>query len=1019
MSGEIEAARVVGTLESKGISQYERDMDRAGKATTRAQTSADRLGASVRAQRTSMQAAGATAQQNARMVERSQERVRNAYGRAEQSVTRYAKYGLAIGAVATSGFIAKSVQLYGQIEQSKIAFTTLLGSAQKAGAYLVQLKKFAASTPFEFVELQDQAKRLMAMGFQAKEVLPTLRILGDAVAALGGGAPMLDRVTLAISQMQAKGKVMAQEVNQLAENGIPAWEILSKAMHKPVAELMQMAEQGKSIKSTIAVPALLAGLNQRFHGLMSKQSQTVLGLWSNFKDKLGFLMMDIGDEMVRRFDLRSKIAQLTKTMGSAEFKARVMEIVGAAGRAAEAVGEVAKVAYEYRREIVQAAKATLVLWGVMKGVSIVSRVTSEMRLLALATEAQAVAASSASVAMATSGRRGMVLAGGTKAATEAAAKGASKFALLKNVVGLVPFGPLGIAMGTAAGAGMALNAVADRQRHHFERVAEETARSSGEIDRLVGRIHRLRSKKITVEVHTKHTGDRGDRSPKPNGQVQGPPAPAWAMSSQAGAEYKRDIAQAQKSYADNERKIASAWRDKIAAATGLERAQARLADVTRQMNNESDPDRILALGEAFDEAKSKVSSWEGKVKSSNKTLDTLHSDNKKLEKTLGVTTPAAAKKGGEKVVSALDLIRGGAKSVARDANTSLGSIGNVRPDMSGIKSAMADVLAQAQELAATIDGFFGGGGSKKRRRRRNRSRGAGPTISAAVAGEGVVRSRRGDRISARSVGIGPGTTIDYLGKQDANVSVEDALYYARMEAGSAWESNAAGGYDANTEVQAFLQGRIGQNQTKLDKLVARKPKLPGLIKAQKARVRALGKQLGRLMAERTKLRNKLRNTPSGKDYASRRLSLQNQIASKTSAINSKKAELKKANAKLEKLSGERDSVADEIAAAADQIVADQASLDDPNKDIAGGSDSDALAQAELDRQRTIAANAEANLRLSQRETAAFASMLQPTTVININSISGYDPAIQRAIADATNGGNAMGGNADVFYSGRL
>ena len=37
---------------------------------------------------------------------------------------------------------------------------------------------------------------------------------------------------------------------------------------------------------------------------------------------------------------------------------------------------------------------------------------------------------------------------------------------------------------------------------------------------------------------------------------------------------------------------------------------------------------------------------------------------------------------------------------------------------------------------------------------------------------------------------------------------------------------------------------------------------------------------------------------------------------------------------------------------------------------------------------------------------------------NINALSGNDPAIQRAMAAASNGGNAMGGNADRMYSGR-
>ncbi|MCW2924418.1 MAG: phage tail tape measure protein family, partial [Thermoleophilia bacterium] len=43
---------------------------------------------------------------------------------------------------------------------------------------------------------------------------------------------------------------------------------------------------------------------------------------------------------------------------------------------------------------------------------------------------------------------------------------------------------------------------------------------------------------------------------------------------------------------------------------------------------------------------------------------------------------------------------------------------------------------------------------------------------------------------------------------------------------------------------------------------------------------------------------------------------------------------------------------------------------------------------------------------------------RPQVIYNINALSGYDPAVQGAMAAASNGGNAMGGNADRLYSGR-
>ena len=125
------------------------------------------------------------------------------------------------------GAAGAALKLAGDFEQTKIAFDTMLGSGVEAQAFLEELEAFAASTPFEFRDLTDAAKKMMALGFSAEQVIPTLTAIGDSVAGLGGGAEMINRVTLALGQMQAKGKVSAQEMQQLAEAGIPAWQMLA------------------------------------------------------------------------------------------------------------------------------------------------------------------------------------------------------------------------------------------------------------------------------------------------------------------------------------------------------------------------------------------------------------------------------------------------------------------------------------------------------------------------------------------------------------------------------------------------------------------------------------------------------------------------------------------------------------------------------------------------------------------------------------------------------------------------
>jgi phage tail tape-measure protein len=103
------------------------------------------------------------------------------------------------------------------MEQSEIAWTTLLGSAEEAKKTIEDLKELGAKTPFEFEGLDKSAKLLNMAGFEGEKLRETLIAVGDAVSAVGGGQEELEGVSMALFQMSAKGKASAEEMNQLAE----------------------------------------------------------------------------------------------------------------------------------------------------------------------------------------------------------------------------------------------------------------------------------------------------------------------------------------------------------------------------------------------------------------------------------------------------------------------------------------------------------------------------------------------------------------------------------------------------------------------------------------------------------------------------------------------------------------------------------------------------------------------------------------------------------------------------------
>jgi len=196
------------------------------------------------------------------------------------------------------------VGLNQRLEQSRIAFTTMLGSAQQADAFLKELADFAAKTPFNFPELVTASQQMLAMGFAAQEIVPMLTAVGNAAAALGAGNEGIARITYALGQMRTATKVTAGDMRQLTQVGVPAWQILADAMGKSVSEVQRLSEQGQ-ISADVFIKAFQEFSKQKFGDQMGLQSKTFLGAMSTVTDSVTMWLAKAGKPF---FDMLTQIA---------------------------------------------------------------------------------------------------------------------------------------------------------------------------------------------------------------------------------------------------------------------------------------------------------------------------------------------------------------------------------------------------------------------------------------------------------------------------------------------------------------------------------------------------------------------------------------------------------------------------------------------------------------------------------------------------------------------------------------
>ncbi len=209
----------------------------------------------------------------------------------------------------------------GRMQQLDIAFTTMMGSADNAKKHLSDLKKFAVDTPFEFESLAKMSQRLQGVKVDAGQVIPLMRDIGNVTAATGEiSADRVEGITVALTQMIGKTKISAEEMEQLAERGVPAWQILSEGIGKSQAETRKLAESGV-LTSDIMVKAIQKISREKWGDAMEKQSKTAFGAWSTITDTIQQSAATAFEPLFKQIaDLSVRFSQEIQAQGN-DFKA--------------------------------------------------------------------------------------------------------------------------------------------------------------------------------------------------------------------------------------------------------------------------------------------------------------------------------------------------------------------------------------------------------------------------------------------------------------------------------------------------------------------------------------------------------------------------------------------------------------------------------------------------------------------------------------------------------------------------
>jgi tape measure domain-containing protein len=178
----------------------------------------------------------------------------------------------------------------GKMEQYRAAFELLTGSADAGNKKIKELQQFAAKTPFSMSGLVENSKQLLAMGFTANELIPTMTALGNAMSALGGNDEMFGRVLYNLGQIRAQGKAYAVDLRQFAMAGINVAQVMEKATGQKMTQDQLTEMDGEEF-----IRDFMKGLNLTFGGMLDKMTNTLPGKLNDLGDAFERLKIDIGD----------------------------------------------------------------------------------------------------------------------------------------------------------------------------------------------------------------------------------------------------------------------------------------------------------------------------------------------------------------------------------------------------------------------------------------------------------------------------------------------------------------------------------------------------------------------------------------------------------------------------------------------------------------------------------------------------------------------------------------------------
>ena len=210
-----------------------------------------------------------------RMLSRTEQVSGKIQGHLDKISNSGAVRGAQVGATVVGGMaLTGGARRIADVQQADVVMQTMGINDADRGKLIGQYKDLAQNTPYSTGSISMLGSGLLSAGMSQDDLQGALKGAINTGALYGMS---LEDIALPLKQIQAKGKLQGDDVNQLVDRGIPIYKWLAEQKGVDQSKIPDLVTKGQ-----ISSDDVFKALAKNSEGGAEKAAGTLKGSWTNF-----------------------------------------------------------------------------------------------------------------------------------------------------------------------------------------------------------------------------------------------------------------------------------------------------------------------------------------------------------------------------------------------------------------------------------------------------------------------------------------------------------------------------------------------------------------------------------------------------------------------------------------------------------------------------------------------------------------------------------------------------------------